>query len=47
MDPKVMPTNLSKRKQIVKDIIEPYSEQNKISMEKAAVILNLYRVYKH
>ena len=40
MDPKAMLSNLSKRKQILKDIIEPCSEQNKISIEQAAVIFN-------
>ena len=33
MDPKAMPSNLSKRKQIVKGIIKPCSKQNKISIE--------------
>ena len=46
MDPKVMPTNLSKRKQIVKNIIEPCSTQNKISIEEAIVILDQHRADK-
>lgn len=44
MDPKAMPSNLSKRKQIVMGIIKPFSEQNETSMEQAAVTLDQERV---
>ena len=46
MDPKAIPCNLSKRKQIVKNIIEPCSTQNKISIEEAIVILDQHRADK-